>query len=288
MRLGATVTGRMETDAVPIIEIPASALTQVQPAAGRLGRRSGKPHRVDAQRRCAALRSGPRRGLAAGSTPARSSSRPACRRCIPVRRSGCSDRSHERFQSFGMGAQATARSSSILMIVAVVAGVLSYFRLGRSEDPDLHHQDHGRAGRLARRDGRRHAQAGHRAARAQAAGNAEARFPAQLHARRRHHDLRQSEGQHDRAGGRRTSGTTSARASATSATPCRPASSGRASTTISATRSASSTASRPTASRIASCATMSRTSARSCCRSPTSRRSRSSARRTSGSSSSSR
>ena len=34
MRLGATVTGRMETDAVPIIEIPATALTNVnnQPA----------------------------------------------------------------------------------------------------------------------------------------------------------------------------------------------------------------------------------------------------------------
>jgi multidrug efflux pump subunit AcrA (membrane-fusion protein) len=34
MRLGATVTGRMEMDAVPIIEIPATALTNVnqQPA----------------------------------------------------------------------------------------------------------------------------------------------------------------------------------------------------------------------------------------------------------------
>jgi len=30
MRLGATVTGRMETEAVPIIEIPATALTQFQ------------------------------------------------------------------------------------------------------------------------------------------------------------------------------------------------------------------------------------------------------------------
>ncbi len=71
-------------------------------------------------------------------------------------------------------------------------------------------------------------------------------------------------------------------------TRCRPASSVRASTTISATPSASSTASPPTASRIASCATMSRRSAPNCCMSPTSRRSRSSARRTSASSSSSR
>ena len=67
----------------------------------------------------------------------------------------------------------------------------------------LHHQDHGGAGRVARRDDRRHAEAGHRAARAQAAGNAAARFPAQLHDRRRHDDLRQSEGQRDRQGGDR-------------------------------------------------------------------------------------
>ena len=34
MRLGATVTGRMQTDAVPVIEIPATALTKFnrQPA----------------------------------------------------------------------------------------------------------------------------------------------------------------------------------------------------------------------------------------------------------------
>ena len=34
MRLGATVTGRMEMDAVPVIEIPATALTRFnqQPA----------------------------------------------------------------------------------------------------------------------------------------------------------------------------------------------------------------------------------------------------------------
>ena len=60
---------------------------------------------------------------------------------------------------------------------------------------DLHHQDHDRAGGLAGRDRRGDAEAGHRAARAQAAGDAASRFPAQLHARRRHHDLRQSEGQ---------------------------------------------------------------------------------------------
>ena len=58
------------------------------------------------------------------------------------------------------------------MIVAVAAGLLSYFRLGRERGPCLHHQDDGCPGRLARGHDRRHAEAGHRTARADAAGNA--------------------------------------------------------------------------------------------------------------------
>ena len=61
--------------------------------------------------------------------------------------------------------------------------------------PDLHHQDDGGAGSMAGSHRRRHPEAGHRAARAQTAGDAEARLPAQLYDRRRHDDLRQSEGQ---------------------------------------------------------------------------------------------
>jgi len=35
------------------------------------------------------------------------------------------------------------------MLVIVVAGIGSYFRLGRNEDPDFHGQDHGGASRMA-------------------------------------------------------------------------------------------------------------------------------------------
>ena len=174
------------------------------------------------------------------------------------------------------------------MIVAVAAGLASYFRLGRSEDPTFIIKTMVVQAAWPGATVEDTVEAGHRAARAQAAGDAEARFPAQLHDRRHDDHLRQSAGQRDRAGKCPTSGITCARASATSGTPCRSASSDRASTTISATRSASSTASRRTASRIASCATTSRTSARSCCTFPTSPRSRSSVPRTRGSSSSSR
>ena len=82
-----------------------------------------------------------------------------------------------------------------LMIVAVAAGVLSYFRLGRNEDPTFIIKTMVVQGGVAGRDRRGHAESGHRAARAHAGGDAASRLPAQLHHRRRHHDLRQSQGQ---------------------------------------------------------------------------------------------
>ena len=167
------------------------------------------------------------------------------------------------------------------MLVLAVAGVGSYLRARAQRGPGLHDPDHGGAGQLARRHGRRHAPAGHRAPRAQAPGDAEPRLPAQLHERGPDHDLRQPEGLDAGQARSRTSGTRSARRSATSATPCRRASSGPASTTSSATPTASSTASPRTASPTASCATTSRTCARACCRCRTSPRSTSWARRTS-------
>ena len=86
------------------------------------------------------------------------------------------------------------------MIVAVIAGVLSYFRLGRSEDPTFIIKTMVVQAAWPGATIEETAQAGHRAARAQAAGNAAPRFPAQLHARRRHDDLRQPEGQRERQG----------------------------------------------------------------------------------------
>ena len=66
MRLGATVTGRMEAEAVPVIEIPATALTEFnqQPAVWIVD--PSNQDRVDAQRRRAALRPGARSSIAHG------------------------------------------------------------------------------------------------------------------------------------------------------------------------------------------------------------------------------
>ena len=90
MRLGATVTGRIEPEAVPIIEIPATALTRYNRHACRVDRRSVEPDRLDPQCRGAALRPG-QAAVSGGSTSARSSSPPACRRCTRARRSACSE-----------------------------------------------------------------------------------------------------------------------------------------------------------------------------------------------------
>ena len=83
---------------------------------------------------------------------------------------------------------------SYFMLVIMVAGLWSYFRLGRSEDPGLHRQDDGGAGRVAGRHGRRHARADHRPPRAQASGDPESRLPEELHDRGPSHRLRQPEG----------------------------------------------------------------------------------------------
>ena len=68
-----------------------------------------------------------------------------------------------------------------LMIVVTAAGLSLVLQARPQRGSGLHLQDHGRAGCLARRHARRHAEAGDRAARAQAAGDAGPRFPAQLH-----------------------------------------------------------------------------------------------------------
>ena len=154
------------------------------------------------------------------------------------------------------------------MIAVVVARLSSYLRLGRNEDPALHFPHHGRAGGLARRDARRNAETGDRAARAQAAGDNKPRFHPKLYDRRPHDDFRQSE-RRDLArasAGHLVPGPQEHRRYAPHA--CRRASSAPASTTISATLTALSTASPRTDSPIANCAIMSRTFARDCCNVP--------------------
>ena len=62
--------------------------------------------------------------------------------------------------------------------------------------PGLYREDHGGAGVLAGSHPRRHARAGHRPHRKQAAGDAEPRLPEELHERGPDDDLRQPEGFH--------------------------------------------------------------------------------------------
>ena len=175
-----------------------------------------------------------------------------------------------------------------LMIVAVVAGTLSFLRLGRGEDPAFTFRTMIVAAawpgatvdetllqvteRLERKlQETHHLDTG-----------------AQLHDGRTDDDLRRSPSSRRRRPRCPTSGTRSARTSATSGRRFPPASSARSSTTTSATPTASSTRSPPTASRSASCATTLRPRVRACCRCLTCRRSKCWARRTSRSTSSSR
>ena len=128
------------------------------------------------------------------------------------------------------------RSFIIFIMIAVTLGgprVLFPSRPRRGSALHLPHDD--RAGRVARRDHGRYAEAGDRTPRAQAAGNARPRFSAQLHEARPHDDLRQRSKARRKPRMCRTSGIRCARMSATSAARCRPAWSDPASTMISAT-----------------------------------------------------
>ena len=152
MRLGATVTGRVERDAQADHRDPGDGADEVQPPARRLGRRSQRtgPSRSATSTSCATTR----RWLPspAGSTPARSWSRQACRRCIRARRCGCSgSEPMRRVQSVGMGAQPSLgrrlphdRRGGRRPCVLLPA------RPQRRSH--LHHQDHGGSGRMAGRE----------------------------------------------------------------------------------------------------------------------------------------
>jgi len=94
MRLGATVIGRLETDAVPIIDIPATALTKInqRPAVWIVdpSTKTVSIRNVDVLRFDQARWSFPR-----DSTPARSWSRRAFQALTPARRFVCSGQSHD-------------------------------------------------------------------------------------------------------------------------------------------------------------------------------------------------
>ena len=282
MRLGATVTGRMEVDEGEIISLPAIALTRQgdEPAVWVVdpADRDGGA----ARDRRAPLRAGLRRRRRRACSPATSWSPPACRPCIPgqkVRLLGAA-----LVSGFNLSGWAL-RNRSVVVYLMLARGGRRRARLRQARPqrgPRLHHPHHGRGGRLAGRHARRDTLL-------QVTERLERKLQEMpgLDVLRsytrpgRHDDLRRPPGQRDRRP-RCRSTWQRVRNDVDDIWHTLPARRGRArsSTTASATCSASSTASPPTASPIASCATMSRTSAPSCCTCPTSRRSTSSAPRT--------
>ena len=112
------------------------------------------------------------------------------------------------------------------MIAAIIAGTISFLRLGRDEDPVFTFRTMivfaawpgATIEETLLQVTERH--------RAQAPGDAQSRPRAQLHDRRRHDHLRRPQAVDAARRGARTSGTRCARTSATSATPCRRASIG--------------------------------------------------------------
>ena len=97
---------------------------------------------------------------------------------------------------FNLSAWAIAHRSIVYFLMAAL--VCPRHRLlpaiGAQRGPHLHDQDDGGAGAMAGRDAARHAASGHRADRAQAAGNAAPRLPEELHQGGSIDGLRVSEG----------------------------------------------------------------------------------------------
>ena len=171
MRLGATVTGRMEMDVLSTIEIPATALTKFnrQPAVWIVdpSSRTVSMRNVDVLRFDPAIVAVSRRSRYRRDRGHRRRAGPASRPEGPPARVGA-------MTGFNLSEWALKHRSLIvyLMIVAVAGGTVLLLPARPQRGPVLRHQDDGGSGRLARRHRRGHAQAGHRAARAQAAGNA--------------------------------------------------------------------------------------------------------------------
>src|SRR5262245_10093875 len=73
----------------------------------------------------------------AGLRPARSSSLQACKRCIRARKSACSGWSREMGFNLSEWSLNNRSLTVYLMIVAVVAGLFAFVKLGRNEDPSF-------------------------------------------------------------------------------------------------------------------------------------------------------
>ena len=149
MRLGSTVTGSITLSAPPGVEVPASALTEAdgRPAVWVVDPQS----QTVSLRNVDVLRYDPATVVVSQGLDdrRRSSSPPACRRCVRARRSACWEPRDEPLQPLRMGDPAP------------FAGDLFHARHRRrgrrilpaaraERGSGLHRQDHGRAGRLAR------------------------------------------------------------------------------------------------------------------------------------------
>ena len=132
MRLGATVVGRLQTDAVPIIDIPATALTKinqrpavwiVDPSTNTVSIRNVDVLRFDQARVVVS------QGLDTGEVVVTAG--------VQALHPGQKIRLLGSEAMINLSEWALKHRSLVayIMIVAVIAGVLSYFRLGRSEDP---------------------------------------------------------------------------------------------------------------------------------------------------------
>ncbi len=120
----------------PGVEVPASALTKTDRRPGRVGRRSAEPDRDAAQRRSPAVRPGHRRDLTgAGNRRCRRH----CRGADVASRPESPTHGRSVMNRFNLSEWAIRHRSVItyLMLVVLVAGIGSYLRLGRSEDPDF-------------------------------------------------------------------------------------------------------------------------------------------------------
>ena len=135
MKLGDTVVGHVRLTAPPGVEVPASALTETdgRPAVWVVD--PAEQDRVAPQRRSPALRSG-----LCGDLPGPGKRRAGCHR----RRADAAPGPEgpppgSGLMNLNLTEWAIRHRSLVIyfMLVIVVAGVGSYFRLGRSEDPDF-------------------------------------------------------------------------------------------------------------------------------------------------------
>ena len=172
MRLGSTVTGRIRLAAPDGVEVPATALSQSngRPAVWVVDRRSQTVSlRIVDVERYEAASALIAQGLDTGDVVVTAG--------VQILRPDQKVRAFGRLPMtrFNLSEWAIRHRALVayFMLMIVVAGVASYFRLGRSEESGLHGQDDGGHRHLAGRDRGGHAPAGDRPAGAQAPGNAE-------------------------------------------------------------------------------------------------------------------